>query len=418
MSCAGTPWLRGGSWASLDGRVGGHSELLDLAPRLGREWGPTASRAEALSRGLLSGTREGMEVALLGPCCSTLLLPSLEEEGAGPEERGAEDLRGVFTRQGAGAEITGAEGDRFTPPAEPCDVWWASIFLGGELRERGLLRRTVSQPSESSRSTAMGSREALLVRMPPSSSAALGPFTLSAQLRPLELRLRDSVDPLLPSSLGFGGASVVVRAGAADLCEAEASDGVFEDAEGPRLGTDAFGGCAALFGLATDVVTPVVRIPAVVPCWAACPPFSEELYVIGLCCSALDFDLASIAVGRDSLVPLGVDSLEAKGVCVVEAVTGEVLTGLVPSWPTVTLEGVFTGSFTDPFVISGGGAALACVVEPRSSDALFSDPVLSVVSRTTSQDGTAAVRGTGTQTTLFEMSALGPGCFSTVSGHA
>lgn len=372
----------------------------------------------ALSRGgcFLSGTREGMDVALLGPCCSTLLLPGLEK-GAGPEERGAEERLGVFTRQGAGPEIIGADGDRFTPPAAgPGVAWWASIFLGGELRERGLLRRTVSQPSESSRSTAMGSKEALLVRVP--SSNALGPFTLSAQLRPLELRLRDRVDPPLPSSLGLGGPSVVVRAGVAVLCEAEAGGSVLEAAEGPRLGTDVFGGCAAVLGLATDAVTPVARALAVVPCWAAGPPFSEELYDIGLCCSALAFDFASTAVGRVSLVPLGVVSRAPKGACVVEAVTGEVLTGLVPSWLVVMEEDVFAGSLTDTFALSGGVATLACVVEPRSSDALFSDPVLSVVSRTTSQDGTAAVRGTGTQTTLPETSVLGPGCFSTVSGHA
>lgn len=69
------------------------------------------------------------------------------------------------------------------------------------MRERGLLRRTVSQPSESSSSTAIGSKETLFVRL--LSSDALGPFTLSAQLRPLELLLSDRVDPLFPSSPDF-----------------------------------------------------------------------------------------------------------------------------------------------------------------------------------------------------------------------
>lgn len=149
-------------------------------------------------------------MALFGPsCCPAVLLPEFLAglDDGGPLESGAEERRGVLTRQGAGAEIAGADGDRLTPMAWLGGAWCASIFLGGELRKRGLLRRTVSQPSESSSSTAMGSKEALFVRL--WASGALGPFTLSAQLRPLELLLSDRVDPLFPSSPGLTNAFVV-----------------------------------------------------------------------------------------------------------------------------------------------------------------------------------------------------------------
>lgn len=38
-------------------------------------------------------------------------------DDGGPVESGAEERRGVLTRQGAGAEMTGADGDRLTPIA-------------------------------------------------------------------------------------------------------------------------------------------------------------------------------------------------------------------------------------------------------------------------------------------------------------
>lgn len=151
-----------------------------------------------------------MDVALFGPSCFPVVplpefLPGLDDGGM--LESGAEERRGVFTREGAGAEIAGADGDRLTPMDWLDGAWCVIIFLGGELRDRGLLRRTVSQPSVSSGSPAMGSKEALFVR--PWSSDALGPFTLSAQLRPLELLLSDRVDPLFPSSPDLTSAFVV-----------------------------------------------------------------------------------------------------------------------------------------------------------------------------------------------------------------
>lgn len=38
-------------------------------------------------------------------------------DDGGPVESGAEERRGVLTRQGAGAEMSGADGDRLTPIA-------------------------------------------------------------------------------------------------------------------------------------------------------------------------------------------------------------------------------------------------------------------------------------------------------------
>lgn len=82
--------------------------------------GPTMlPRAVTPSFWFFCGTREGMDLALLGPCWPKLLLPKpfAGLDGSGAEERGAEERRGVLTRQAAGAEIAGADGDRFTPVA-------------------------------------------------------------------------------------------------------------------------------------------------------------------------------------------------------------------------------------------------------------------------------------------------------------
>lgn len=126
----------------------------------------------------------------------------------------------------------------------------------------------------------MGSREVLLIR--PRSPDTLGPLTLSAQLRPLELLLSDRVDPLFPSSLDFASPAVAqpdvgfCEAGA-DACTADSINGLL------RGGAGTF--CRwppPTPVLVTEAVASVIR-DFVTGVWERGGPFfSDELYESGL----------------------------------------------------------------------------------------------------------------------------------------
>lgn len=101
---------------------------------------------------------------------------------------------------------------------------------------------------------------------------------------------------------------------------------------------------------------------------------------------------------------------------------GEILEGLVTSELAATPEEDLEGSLVELLELSDDAGALAWDLRLESSGVFCSGPALSTDSSTTSQVGTMAVLGAGTDvmlgmSLLAGISMTGTGCFSTASGH-